>query len=241
MEQRINVQGMTCLNCQKTVKEKLEAIDGIDTIEVNFEKANAQFQTSNPLPIEQIAKQIGPKYTVSDAGSGITANFDKNNKHMSKWKALTPLWLIFSYLIFATLFLQQFRTTLEMAMYDFMGLFFIVFSFFKFLDYQSFPKSFSMYDPLAKLIPIYGWSYPIIETILGFMFLFRFHLFTAILITIFLLSITTYGVIKTLRSKKEIQCACLGTAIKLPMTVATLIENGIMILMAIVSFINMYV
>ena len=131
MEQRINVQGMTCLNCQKTVKEKLEAIDGIDTIEVNFEKANAQFQTSNPLPIEQIAKQLGPKYTVSDAGSGITANFDKNNKHMSKWKALTPLWLIFSYLIFATLFLQQFRTTLEMAMYDFMGLFFIVFSFFK--------------------------------------------------------------------------------------------------------------
>ncbi|MBT4926684.1 heavy metal transporter, partial [bacterium] len=38
-----------------------------------------------------------------------------------------------------------------------------------------------------------------------------------------------------------IQCACLGTAIKLPMTIATLIENGIMILMAIVSFINMYV
>jgi hypothetical protein len=126
-------------------------------------------------------------------------------------------------------------------MIDFMGIFFIVFSFFKFLDYKSFPKSFSMYDPLAKLIPIYGWSYPIIETILGFMFLFRFHLFTAILITIFLLSITTYGVIKTLRNKKEIQCACLGTAIKLPMTVATLIENGIMILMAIVSFINMYV
>ena len=73
------------------------------------------------------------------------------------------------------------------------------------------------------------------------MFLFRVQLFTAIFITIFLLSITTYGVIKTLRNKKEIQCACLGTAIKLPMTVATLIENGIMILMAIVSFINMYV
>ena len=47
--------------------------------------------------------------------------------------------------------------------------------------------------------------------------------------------------IKTLKNKKEIKCACLGTAIKLPMTIATLIENGIMILMAIVSFINMYV
>ena len=126
-------------------------------------------------------------------------------------------------------------------MLDFMGLFFIVFSFFKFLDYKSFPISFAMYDPLAKVIPFYGWLYPFIETILGLMFLFRFQLFNAIVITIFLLSITTYGVIKTLRNKKEIQCACLGTAIKLPMTIATLIENGIMILMAIVSFINMYV
>ena len=98
-----------------------------------------------------------------------------------------------------------------------------------------------MYDPLAKVIPFYGWLYPFIETILGLMFLFRFQLFNAIVITIFLLSITTYGVIKTLRNKKKIQCACLGTAIKLPMTIATLIENGIMILMAIVSFINMYV
>ena len=54
MEQIINVQGMTCLNCEKTVKQKLEAIEGIDTIEVNFKEAYAQFQTSNPLPIEKI-------------------------------------------------------------------------------------------------------------------------------------------------------------------------------------------
>jgi hypothetical protein len=32
--------------------------------------------------------------------------------------------------------------------------------------------------------------------------------------------------------KSELQCACLGTALKLPMTKATLIENLIMILMA---------
>ena len=78
----------------------------------------------------------------------------------------------------------------------------------------------------------------IIETILGFMFLFRVQLFTAIFITIFLLSITTYGVIKTLRNKKEIQCACLGTALKLPMTKATFIENFIMIIMAVWMIIN---
>ena len=35
---------------------------------------------------------------------------------------------------------------------------------------------------------------------------------------------TTFGVIKACQ-KSQIECACLGTALKLPMTEATLIEN----------------
>jgi hypothetical protein len=46
------------------------------------------------------------------------------------------------------------------------------------------------------------------------------------------LGITTIGVTKTLLDKKSIQCACLGTALKLPMTQATFIENAIMLVMA---------
>ena len=34
-------------------------------------------------------------------------------------------------------------------------------------------------------------------------------------------------------NKSEIQCACLGTALNLPMTEATLLENGIMIIMSL--------
>tara|TARA_B100000929_G_scaffold33613_1_gene24374 strand:+ start:213 stop:593 length:381 start_codon:yes stop_codon:yes gene_type:complete len=126
-------------------------------------------------------------------------------------------------------------------MMDFMGLFFIVFSFFKFLDYKNFPNSFSMYDPLAKNIPIYGWIYPFIETILGIMFLSRINIILSLVLTIGILGITTIGVIKVLYNKENIQCACLGTAIKLPMTIATLIENGIMIVMAIITIIQLYV
>ena len=48
-----------------------------------------------------------------------------------------------------------------------------------------------------------------------------------------MLVVTTIGVTKTLLAKKSIQCACLGTALKLPMTEATFIENAIMIVMAI--------
>ena len=101
------------------------------------------------------------------------------------------------------------------------------------LDLKNFPTSFSMYDPLAKKIRFYGWIYPFIETLLGLFFLMRIKLFSAVVITIIILGITTVGVIKTLMNKKKIQCACLGTALKLPMTEATLIENTLMLSMSI--------
>ena len=53
-----------------------------------------------------------------------------------------------------------------------------------------------------------------------------------------LLSITTYGVMQTILSKTAIQCACLGTALNLPMTEATLIENGIMIVMSCIMILG---
>jgi len=90
-----------------------------------------------------------------------------------------------------------------------------------------------MYDPLAKIIPAYGWIYPFIETVLGLLFLLRMQLQVALYATVVVLGITTVGVTKTLLNKNEIQCACLGTALKLPMTKATFIENSIMLFMAI--------
>ena len=163
-------------------------------------------------------------------------NTDGKEPYLAK---LFPLILILSYISLTSIIIN-FGRSLDDLMMDFMGIFFIVFSFFKFLDYKSFPNSFAMYDPLAKTLPLYGWIYPFIETILGLMFLFRFQLFTSIIITILLLSITTYGVVNVLKNKQTIQCACLGTAIKLPMTIATLIENGIMIIMALISILRMY-
>ena len=125
-------------------------------------------------------------------------------------------------------------------MLRFYGLFYVVFSFFKLLDLKGFPESFKMYDPLAKVIPVYGWVYPFIEVALGVMFLMRIEIPIALIITLIILGITTIGVTKTLVDKKAIQCACLGTALKLPMTKATFIENSIMIVMAIMMLIKTY-
>ncbi len=234
---KIKISGMTCSSCVETVTNSIETINEVIKVEVSLESGTAEIEAKDPIPLKKIKSALPSKFKANNHTPYEIKTAEKKPSYFSQ---LYPLILILFY-ISTTAIIMNWESNFEDLMIDFMGIFFIIFSFFKFLDYKSFPKSFSMYDPLAKLIPIYGWFYPIIETILGLMFLFRFQLFTAILITIFLLSITTYGVIKTLRNKKEIQCACLGTAIKLPMTVATLIENGIMILMAIASFINMYV
>jgi len=72
------------------------------------------------------------------------------------------------------------------------------------------------------------------------MFLVRFEIPIALIATIVILGITTIGVTKALLDKKTIQCACLGTALKLPMTKATFIENSIMLVMAVWMLINLY-
>ena len=125
-------------------------------------------------------------------------------------------------------------------MLDFMGLFYIVFSFFKMLDLKGFPESFQMYDPLAKRVPVYARVYPFIETALGLLFLMRVELQIALILTLIILGITTIGVTKTLLSKKSIRCACLGTALKLPMSEATFIENAIMIVMALAMLLGVF-
>ena len=146
--------------------------------------------------------------------------------------------LIFAYIIIASALLNKNPWDINGFMLDFMGLFYVVFSFFKLLDLKGFPESFKMYDPIAKVIPLYGWVYPFIEVALGVMFLMRIETPIALIITLIVLGITTIGVTKTLLDKKSIQCACLGTALKLPMTKATFIENSIMIVMAIVMLIK---
>ena len=72
------------------------------------------------------------------------------------------------------------------------------------------------------------------------MFLMRFQVYIAIIMTLVVLGITTVGVTKTLLDKKSIRCACLGTALKLPMTEATFIENTIMIAMALLMLLNVF-
>ena len=230
------ISGMTCSSCVATVTKAIESIRNVKNVTVSLDPGLAVVESNEDVSIDVIHSVLPDKFSVKPFKYYEDVNTEDKESFLAK---LFPLILILGYISLTSIIIN-FGRSLDDLMMDFMGIFFIVFSFFKFLDYKSFPNSFAMYDPLAKALPLYGWIYPFIETILGLMFLFRFQLFTSIIITILLLSITTYGVVNVLKNKQTIQCACLGTAIKLPMTIATLIENGIMIIMALISILRMY-
>ena len=238
MIKTIAIQGMTCAGCRKTVEQGIDTIEGISKVRVNLASGVVTFDAKREIPLEAIQGVLAEKYKVLDKSYASSVNdLDSVNNTMtqetSKLKQLRPLFLIFTYISVAALVLHRTDMQLKGVMLDFMGLFYIVFSFFKFLDVKGFTSSFSMYDPLAKSIPMYGWIYPFVELGLGVLLLFRFKVYISLILTIVILGITTIGVTRVLLNKTKIQCACLGTALKLPMTEATFIENAIMLLMAV--------
>jgi len=231
MKSEYSISGMTCNGCVATVAEKLKNVMNVEKADVSLESNSVIITSSDPLSIGILQEALPEKYTLSESIQ--IQPVEPAIEIESDLKQLFPLFLIFFYITAATILINWNDLNVADFMYDFMGLFYIVFSFFKFLDYKNFSDSFAMYDPLAKIIPAYGWIYPFIETVLGLLFLLRMQLQVALYATVVVLGITTVGVTKTLLNKNEIQCACLGTALKLPMTKATFIENSIMLFMAI--------
>lgn len=232
---------MTCNNCKASVEKYLNEIAHVTNADVYLETGEAIIEMSKHISVDVIQNALPEKYTVSEktatTQNSTIATFEEGK---SKLQQLKPLLLIIFYITVASILLHFKDGSINEFMLDFMGLFYIVFSFFKMLDLKGFPDSFRMYDPLAKRVPIYGWLYPFIETILGLMFLMRFEINIALISTLIVLGITTIGVTKTLLDKKSIRCACLGTALKLPMTEATFIENTIMIIMAVAMLLNIF-
>ena len=232
------VNGMTCDGCRIGVEDKLNRIPGVIKVVVNLEKQEATIEMKTHISTGAFQNALGTKYTIYDQNDALQTAVLPEEK--SEWKQLFPLFLILGYITVAAFLLNRNPWNGSGFMLYFMGLFYIVFSFFKMLDLKGFPDSFRMYDPLAKKVPTYATIYPFIETVLGIMFLMRFQIEVALIVTIIVLGITTVGVTKILLDKKSIQCACLGTALKLPMTKATFIENSIMIVMSIMMLLHYF-
>ncbi len=239
------IEGMICGGCKVSVEKYLNEIEHVTNVSIHLEKGEAEVTMDKNIAIEVLQKALPKKYALSkkpkeNVFAPLSILLMPKVGEESKLKQLKPLLLILFYIASASILLHYKEWNSNEFMLDFMGLFYIVFSFFKMLDLKGFPVSFSMYDPIAKKVPFYGKIYPFIETALGLMLLIRFKIDIALMVTLVILGVTTIGVTKTLLDKKSIRCACLGTTLKLPMTEATFIENTIMIAMAVLMLRNIF-
>jgi len=121
----------------------------------------------------------------------------------------------------------------------FMAFFFLVFGSFKSYNFSGFVKAFQMYDPLAERSSLYSKSYPFIEIGLGLTYLavaaFAAPSIELVLygLTVLVVGTNAAGVFQALTQGKEIQCTCLGDVFNVPMTWVTLVEDLLMVGMAI--------
>ncbi|NMH29205.1 heavy-metal-associated domain-containing protein [Flavobacterium silvaticum] len=239
MTHTYKISGMTCEGCLYKVEHLLSQIQGVTNVKVSLEDNTATVDMNRHVPETEITESLGgpnSKYKLQDPAQTNTNATDFEQLMQRSWfETYKPILLIFGYILVVTL-LIQFRNdafNAMQAMRHFMAGFFLVFSFFKLLNLKGFAESYAMYDVIARKFPVWGYLYAFVELGLGIAYLVDFNPVVTNTINLLVMSVSIIGVLQTVLNKKKIQCACLGDIFKLPMSTVTIVEDGLMILMAI--------
>lgn len=230
---------LNCQACVAAVKPHLDQVPSIIHWDVQTAVPDKVLTVEGEHMTEKIVKQA-----VARAGFQVLGEIQDDAAPPAVEQAAEPaepvtyfpLFLLLSFLvgIVGIIELQASSIAWERAMQNFMGGFFLAFSFFKLLDLRGFADSYRMYDVVANRIPTYGYVYPFIELLLGVAYITTFHPIATNLATLVVMSVSAIGVVQSLLEKRKIRCACLGTVFNLPMSTVTLVEDGTMIAMAAV-------
>ena len=227
------VSGMTCNGCVASVKKALEAHPAISEAAVSLESGEVKLTMDKHLSDQALQKALGTeKYRIhTDEPAEVKAPDQAEKSWLETYK---PLLLIFFFLAGTNFLIVTRHGPFDLMdwMSGFMAGFFLVFSFFKFLDLRGFAESYRMYDLLAKRVPVYGYIYPFIELGLGIAYLSGFNPTITYSVTIIVMGFSSLGVIQSVLNKKQIRCACLGAVFNLPMSTVTIIEDLLMVGMA---------
>lgn len=228
-QQEFTIYGMTCMMCQSKVEKTLYAMEGVDQVILDLPSGFTQIE-GRTLPSQE-------EISLALAGVGnytLKATLPKSEAS-SLWTRYKPLLLIALFLIGVTLVIEfaSGMFLLETWMANFMAGFFLVFSFFKLLDLNGFADAYQSYDLIASKAKAYGYVYPFIELGLGIAYLLYSDNVVTHLITAIVMFVSLLGVLNAVRRKSNIKCACLGTVFNLPMSTVTIVEDTIMLLMAL--------
>jgi copper chaperone CopZ len=235
MTHTYKINGMTCNNCVAKVKSELLSLGNITNAEVQLTSPQATISMQKHVPLKTLQEAVlkAGRYTIEETHDHtIDTEITESKTWLQTYK---PLLLIFAFIAGITTLTSFYENNFNgyLWMNHFMAGFFIVFSFFKLLDIKGFADSYSTYDLLAKKWYGYGFIYPFIELMLGVAYLLQFQLFYTNIATIIVMAFSSIGVIQSVANKRKIKCACLGAVFNLPMSTVTIIEDLLMVTMAV--------
>lgn len=129
----------------------------------------------------------------------------------------------------------------EMAwMHYFMGIFLCQFALVKLFDLKGFAEGFAKYDLLGARSRLYALSYPFLELGIGLLYLCHIIPLITYGLTIILLGFGAIGVIRSLQKGRNLNCACMGSVLKVPLSHVTLGEDLGMAAMAFLMLLSVY-
>ena len=236
---------MTCGGCVASVKERLEAVPGVQKAAVQLDYPQLQLTTEHTPSTDALQRAAG-KYQLTPVAAPTPVPAPAVAPAVSELPDVSvttykPLILIVAFLVGVTLLAQYpFTGGLDgmLWMRHFMAGFFLTFSFFKLLNLQGFAMSYAMYDIVAARWRPWGYIYPFVELGLGISYLINAAPFWTNLVTVVVLSVSAVGVIQSNLNKRKIKCACLGDVFNLPMSTVTIIEDVSMVAMALVMLLT---
>jgi copper chaperone CopZ len=224
---------LRCGSCVATIKPALDQEPGIQRWEADTTSPDKTLRIEGDISmtrLNQILEPLGYKalHEIEPALSPPLATEEPATSYF-------PLALILAYLLGIAGLVEyaQGSWSTERAMRHFMAGFFLVFSFFKLLNVTAFADAYMTYDVVAKRARWYGLAYPFIELLFGTAYLINFLPIVTNVATLVVMGVSTIGVVESLMKKRKIRCACLGTVFNLPMSVVTLVEDTLMVAMAL--------
>lgn len=234
---------LRCSSCIASITPGMESIPGLTGWAVDLASSDKLLTVHGNVSPEAVRAALAksgykaqeipqPKETViTPAPETVQATSSHEGEVRSTY---FPLVLLVAFLVGVVGFAEIRSGSFEWsrAMTNFMGGFFLAFSFFKLLDIRGFADAYAGYDIVARRFRFYGFVYPFIELALGAAYLTGFESVLTNLATLIVMSVSSIGVLQSVLNKRAIRCACLGTVFNLPMSTVTLVEDGTMVAMA---------
>jgi len=236
MVHKYQITGMTCSSCEAKVKSALLMVDNVTHVEVSLQDHSTTITMDKHVPLKELQKALDPKYQI------IALEHNEMTEQTKSWfETYKPILLIHFYITLTTVLIQINNQQFDLMqwMRHFMAAFFLVFSFFKLLNLKGFAESYAMYDILARRFPSWAYIYAFIELALGIGYMIDFNPIVINTVSFFVMSVSIIDVLKTVLNKQQIQCACLGDIFHLPMSIVTIIEDALMIIMAAFMLFNL--